>query len=113
MENYEVRLTELFARFRRELDVPELPILIGQLGQFPGKPWTAERVQVDQIHRSMTFADPRIGLVWAEGLKAKADLVHFDAASLDAFPGPGGSWKRHWRVRRVTPGWTHAPRREG
>ena len=94
VENYEVRLTELFARFRRELDVPELPILIGQLGQFPGKPWTAERVQVDQIHRSMTFADPRIGLVWAEGLKAKADLVHFDAASLDAF---GKRYARAWR----------------
>ena len=51
-------------------------------------------LQVDQIHRSMTFADPRIGLVWAEGLKAKADLVHFDAASLDAF---GKRYARAWR----------------
>tara|TARA_B110000467_G_C17790799_1_gene199982 strand:- start:121 stop:300 length:180 start_codon:yes stop_codon:yes gene_type:complete len=56
-------------------------------------------VQVDQIHRSMTFADPRIGLVSAEGLKAKANLVHFDAASLDTF----GQWyAQAWRELKAS-----------
>jgi len=82
---YEDRLRALFARLRRELGNDELPILVGQLGRFPGKPWEAGQIKVDAVHRAMAANDPHIGFVSAAGLTAKADLVHFDTAGLDEF----------------------------
>ncbi len=83
VEFYEERLRDLFGRFRRDLGDLDLPILVGQLGRFPGKPWSDGRVQVDAVHRAIAEADKNVGFVSAEGLSAKDDLVHFDSASLD------------------------------
>lgn len=80
---YEQRLTQLFARFRQDLGDARLPILVGQLGLFEGRPWTEERHQVDAVHQQVARHDDRIAFVSAAGLTAKPDLVHFDATSLD------------------------------
>ncbi len=83
--DYPERLVELFGRFRTDLKSPELPILVGQLGQFPGKEWSAGRIKVDAAHRAVADADSRIVFVSSEGLGSKADLVHFDTAALKEF----------------------------
>lgn len=79
---YEARLGELFARMRRDLGDADLPILVGQLGRFPERPWTEDKERVNAIHQRIAAGDPNIGYVSAEGLTAKDDLIHFDTAGL-------------------------------
>lgn len=80
---YAQRLADVFARFRRDLGDPELPILVGQLGRFEGRPWDSSRVAVDTAHQRLAATDARTAFVSSVGLTAKADRVHFDASGLD------------------------------
>jgi hypothetical protein len=82
-DRYEQRLRELVQRFRDDLGESELPIVFGQLGEFPGKPWTPDRYKVDAMHRRLAYEDNWIAFASAKGLTSKSDLVHFDAAGLD------------------------------
>ena len=82
---YKDALKELIARFRKELDVPELPFIIGQLGQFPERPWNDERKMVGAAHREVAKELKHVGFVKSDGLTPNADQVHFDAASLREF----------------------------
>ncbi|MDB4385543.1 sialate O-acetylesterase [Opitutaceae bacterium] len=99
IDHYARRLPELFARFRRDLGEPNLPIVMGQLGQFPGKLVKPERERANEIHREVAGNDPRIVLVSSAGLSAKDDMVHFNAASLDEF---GERYARAWRELQET-----------
>ena len=48
---YEARLHELVARFRAQLEAPEVPFIAGQMGIFKERPWSEAKKQVDQAHR--------------------------------------------------------------
>ena len=76
---YSQRLHELIDRFRSELGAPEVPVLIGQLGQF--HPWTTYDSTVDAAHREVARTVPRVAFVSSNGLRHKGDSLHFDAAS--------------------------------
>jgi hypothetical protein len=82
---YEARLGDLFERFRDEFGNPEIPIVLGQLGQFEGVPWTEFQVTVDAAHQTIAKNDPFITFVRSDGLTCKADNVHFDAPSMREF----------------------------
>jgi len=84
-ENYEGELSELFLRFRAEFKNPDLPILVGQLGQFESRPWDDSWTKIDAAHRSVADAGPSIVFVTSDGLTCKPDNVHFDSASMRAF----------------------------
>jgi len=78
---YEAALHDLIARFRSELDAPEVPFLAGQMGQFEERPWNEHKQQVDAAHQSLSEKVPHTAFVSSEGLKHKGDEVHFDADS--------------------------------
>jgi hypothetical protein len=78
---YAERLRALIARFRTDLGDPELPFIIGQLGQFPGRPWSDAVRRVDSAHRAIATTMPNVAFVSSEGLRDKGDTLHFDAAS--------------------------------
>jgi hypothetical protein len=78
---YEAKLLALIARFRSDLGEPELPFIIGQLGQFDGRPWTADVQRVDAAHRAIAASLKNVAYVSSDGLRDKGDLLHFDAAS--------------------------------
>jgi hypothetical protein len=78
---YEERLRELITRFREDLDAPDIPFIIGQLGQFPEKPPTEARAIVDQAHRQIAGTMDNVYFVSAAGLTTH-DGVHFDTPSL-------------------------------
>jgi len=84
-EQYEEKLHELIARFRRELDAPQVPFIAGQMGQFDGRPWSEEMKRVDAAHRKLPDSVPNTAFVSSEGLTHKGDKVHFDAASYREF----------------------------
>jgi hypothetical protein len=76
---YEARLRSLITRFRAEFGNPTLPFIIGQLGRFEGRPWTAGYIQVDAAHRRVAADVPGVRFVSAEGLKDGGDSLHFSA----------------------------------
>lgn len=78
---YESKLEELIERLRAEFESPQLPVLIGQLGQFEEVPWTPEKFFVDRAHRKVAERLPHTEFVSTNGLGHKGDRVHFDAAS--------------------------------
>jgi hypothetical protein len=85
-ERYEVALTALVARLRRDLDSPRVPFLIGQLGQFAGAgPWDESARRVDLAQRNVAAHVPFAAFVPSDGLTSKPDNLHFDARSLREF----------------------------
>ena len=78
---YQDKLHALIARFRQELNAPDVPFIAGQMGQFSERPWSEARKQVDQVHQNLPREVPHTAFVSSTGLKHKGDKVHFDADS--------------------------------
>jgi len=78
---YAEALTTLIDRLRIECNDPNLPIVIGQLGQFAQRPWTEGRIKVDQAHRHVVKQIKHAAFASSQGLNDRGDLVHFDAQS--------------------------------
>jgi hypothetical protein len=81
---YASRLRALIARFRADLGVPDLPFLIGQVGQFDVRPWSDANRRVDSAQRAIAATTPNVAYVSSDGLRDRGDSVHFDAASARA-----------------------------
>ncbi len=79
---YETKLAELIDRTRAEFGIPDLPFLIGQLGNFPEKPWDEFRLQIDAAHQRLAKVMPSCSFVSSLGLVHRGDLTHFDSASV-------------------------------
>ncbi len=82
---YSTRFHALIKRFRQDLGNPNLPFLIGKLGQFPDHPWSDARKLVGAAHEGAPKTVPYTAVVPSMGLTHNGDGVHFDAASLRAF----------------------------
>lgn len=74
---YEAALVELIERVRRDCGNPDIPFLIGQLGQYEGRPWSEGRKKVDAAHKAVAGTVPRCAFVSSKGLEDKGDLTHF------------------------------------
>jgi len=83
--NYAQLLEEMITRFRTDLDAPELPFIIGQLGRFPAKPWGPGQEGVDAAHQAVAKKMKNVRFVSAEGLESRADNLHFSTAALRTF----------------------------
>jgi hypothetical protein len=81
---YAEKLRALIARFRSELGDPTLPFVIGQLGQFGARPWSADVRRVDSVHRAIAATVPNVAYVSSDGLRDKGDAVHFDGPAARA-----------------------------
>ncbi|MFT3992018.1 MAG: sialate O-acetylesterase [Luteolibacter sp.] len=81
-DTYEKRLTQMFSDLRADLGQPNLPIVVGQIGEFvsenPKFPFTepvrAALVNIPKVVTHTGFAD-------SAGLKDKGDKLHFDTAA--------------------------------
>ncbi|HID75410.1 MAG TPA: sialate O-acetylesterase [Planctomycetaceae bacterium] len=80
-EVYEAKLHALIARFRRDLNAPQVPFIAGQMGQFPERPWSDAKKLVDRAHRTLPEKVPHTAFVNSDGLTHRGDQVHFNAAS--------------------------------
>ena len=81
---YAERLRALVERFRADLGDPDLPVIVGQLGRFEGKPWSPSHAQVDAAHRALPDLLRNARFVSAEGLAHKGDTLHFSAEAARA-----------------------------
>ncbi len=82
---YAAKLQDLIARIRHELQAPDVPFLIGQLGQFPDSPWTEATRQVDRAHQDLCRQIRHTAFVSSAGLSHNGDRIHFDAPAYREF----------------------------
>jgi hypothetical protein len=82
---YEEKLSNLIHRFRTELQAPNVPFLLGQLGQFESRPWNEPRKKIDRIIRNVAEKTPNAAFVSSDGLTDKGDGTHFNAESYREF----------------------------
>ncbi len=80
-ENYAEWLKALIEDFREKFDAKDVPIIIGQLSQFPGKTWGAKKTLVDTAQRQVATECQPAAFVTSEGLTSNPDFVHFDRDS--------------------------------
>lgn len=78
---YEKKLHDLVGRLRRELDAPNVPFIVGQMGDFADHPWKASKKEVDRALRDLPQKVARTAYVSAAGLDHQGDGTHFDADS--------------------------------
>jgi hypothetical protein len=81
---YEKRLEDLITRFRTELNAPDLPFIIGQLGRFPGKPWNENIEAVHAAQQAVAKKMKNVRFVPIEGMTSK-DNLHYDTPSQRIF----------------------------
>jgi len=82
---YKDKLVALAERFRKDLEAPDAPFIIGQLGRFDGKEWTEDRHRINEAHIAATEEIPLAGFVSSFGLTSKEDNTHFNTESLHEF----------------------------
>ncbi len=78
---YEKRLERLITRFREDLGSPELPFILGQLGEFPGKPANPNQETINAASASLAGKMRNVAYVTSEGLTSH-DGTHFDTRSV-------------------------------
>ena len=78
-ETYAARLTQMFKDLRSDLGTPELPVIVGQLGEFlpPEKHPFADMVRA--AIKNIPSALPHAGFADSAGLADKGDELHFSA----------------------------------
>jgi hypothetical protein len=81
---YADRLTDLVARLRKDLEAPDVPVIVGGLSSPLREKNEYARV-VDQALRDFAKKDGHAAYVDSDKLTLKADNTHFDAASAKEF----------------------------
>ncbi len=79
--SYKTKLISLISRFRTDLGYPELPFLIGQMGQFETNPWDDFKKTVNQAHKDAAKEVVNAAFVKSDGLSCRSDNVHFNTQS--------------------------------
>ena len=88
-KTYEDKLLSLFKHLREELKVPDIPIIIGELGHYLGEVGfgksAVEYNQINQILSKVAHNNGNCYFVTSEGLTANPDGIHIDAISQRKF----------------------------
>ncbi len=98
--DYEQRMRDVIANLRRDLNAPDVPFLIGQMGRFAEKPWTPYRTRVDSLHQVVARTTPGAAFVRTDGLKHRGDTTHYDTPSVREI---GHRYARTFLVMQPTP----------
>ena len=86
---YQERFTIIMDELRKCLEILNLPILVGGLGDFLSECTLSENTKnyyhINRALRKIADEYPNCGYVSAEGLGANPDNLHFNAKALDEF----------------------------
>ena len=75
------KLIEVINNLRRELDLENVPVILGGLGTFLNPNRFAARDEYDALIQQAAAELPNAGFVSAEGLEHRGDNLHFDTPS--------------------------------
>lgn len=88
-KTYEDKLLSLFKHLREELNAPDIPIMIGELGHYLGEVGfgksAVEYKQINQIISKVAQTEKNCYFVTSKGLTANPDGIHIDAISQRKF----------------------------
>lgn len=88
-DDYGERLAKMISDLRADLNSPELPFVVGELGEFLiNRKKSAPLLKTTTINaalKNIPSQVPHTGFVSAKGLKDKGDELHFDSASQREF----------------------------
>ncbi|MFP7233941.1 sialate O-acetylesterase [Bacillus subtilis] len=88
-KTYEVKLLSLFKHLREELNAPDIPIIIGELGHYLGDVGfgksAVEYKQINRILSKVAHTEKNCYFVTSKGLTANPDGIHIDAVSQRKF----------------------------
>lgn len=83
--DYEIKLNQVVDHFRQALNAPQLPFVMGLLGDFLGKAAfgqsASEYTQINEVIKTVAEAKDNCFYVMAQGLTANPDEIHIDAQS--------------------------------
>lgn len=85
---YAEKLKILIDALRRDLNLQNVPFIIGELGYFLNENKNNELknyIYINKALQEVADNDSKVGLVSAEGLTANTDMLHFNATSLREF----------------------------
>jgi hypothetical protein len=83
--SYRERWMEFIGFLRQDLEAPEVPVVVGQLGKFFGKKPDSAPSFAALLNEQLALIPlkvPHTGFVSSAGLTDKGDQVHFDTASI-------------------------------
>ena len=88
--HYIERFKVIMDALRKELGIPDLPILVGGIGDFivdykPSEKCLANYVKINEQLQALGREYPHCRFVSAEGLGSNADNLHFSAEALEEF----------------------------
>ena len=88
-KEYGAKLKAVFAHFRKELGIPDLPIIVGELPDFLGKTGfglsATEFMEINHEISKVVTEEQNCYLVSAENLTANSDGIHINAESQRQF----------------------------
>lgn len=99
--SYPKRFSEFIRRLREDLRAPDVPVIVGQLGEFNRAPF-ADVIKAQLA--SLPSTVPHCAFVSSAGLAHKGDQVHFDSPSVREF---GRRYAAAFL--RLNPSWTSLP----
>lgn len=85
---YKARLETIIAALRKELELYDVPFIVGGLGAYLtnyAKTDYSEYVHINRALEAVAAEDQLVGFASAEGLTPNPDNLHFNAKSLHAF----------------------------
>lgn len=82
---YREKLITVIDGFRKELDLYDIPFIMGGLGEYLAQFPMEYFPEINAIANSITETSPMTGFVSAEGLTSNPDNLHFSAESLYTF----------------------------
>lgn len=77
--DYKEKLKTIISNFRKDLDIADVPFILGGLGTFLNPEWETEKY--NQMIREVAAETELCGFVEAEGLTHRGDNLHFDTPS--------------------------------
>jgi len=83
-EGYVAALTELIANLRAELNASNVPVVLGELGDYLDQT-QAPFAPVNEALKEVATKVPKVGVASAQGLVNKGDHLHFDTPSQRLF----------------------------
>ncbi|XXM70763.1 sialate O-acetylesterase [Lysinibacillus sphaericus] len=88
-KTYENKFLSLFKHLREELNTPDIPIMIGELGHYLGESGfgksAVEYQQINDVLSKVAHSERNCYFVTSKGLTANPDGIHIDAGSQRKF----------------------------
>jgi len=82
---YQVRFETMMHALRKELNLQDVPVILGGLGEFLALYPRPEYVHMNRVLQTIAAENEMVGFASAEGLTSNPDHLHFDAQSLYTF----------------------------